>query len=195
MKAIGVVVLSSLLWVVPAGASDFELRLSWDRESDVHQTEARPGDTLLVYVHMESLEMAQRLVLDDVAFGIWSSYPLTHLESKPLGNDLAVAWDQRDGHGLVTWSALDCGVRVRDTIEAVSEHAFLVGAPPARVSDHRVSTFSPGYGDPELHIWSHEDCSGDLCTYTATPDCLKLGVSVSAEASAWGGVKSLYRVP
>ena len=194
-RAVGIVLLSSLVWVVPVGASDFDIHLSWDRNADVDHVEVQPGDTLEVFVRIDTTDFTLHLALDSVVFGLWSNYPLIHLDTKSFNDAFTVSWDQQTEHGEVSWTTDECDVRVADATEVVSRHVFLVGTSPESRHGYIVTTFSPGFDDPLLYIWDHEDCSGGLCCYVATPGILHLDVSVPIEGAAWGAVKSLYRVP
>ena len=195
MRTACFVLLAGLVWIVPAGATDFSVHLSWESDAEVAHATAVPGDLLRVYVRFETHEYWLGQALDSVTFAISSDYPLTHLDTMSLNDDIDVAWQQQTGYGEVTWTPFACDVRVAEITEYVSEHVFLVEACSEQGESYCVMTWSPDIVEPLLYIWEDDDCSGYLGEYFAIGGNLYLDVTVPNDEAIWGGVKSLFRVP
>ncbi|MBU1072392.1 hypothetical protein KKG45_04005, partial [bacterium] len=159
MRTAGIILLAGLFWIVPAGATDFYFHMSWERDAEVTHATAEPGDLLRVFIRMDTSAYWLGLTLESVSFPISSDYPLTHLSTTSLNDNIAVAWHQQEGCGEVSWTSIGCGVRVIETIEYVSEHVFRVEACPGHGEGSCVMTWSPGFVEPLLYIWENDDCS------------------------------------
>ncbi len=195
MRALCIVLLASLLPIVPAGATDFYFHMSWDKDEDVTYATARPGDTLRVFIRVDTLEFWEGLTLDRVTFGLWSDCSLTHLESKTLNDDIGVTAEDQGGCSVVGWTPVECGVRIAEITDYVSEHLFRVDVPQESGTGYRLGSWCPDFIEPFIYYWQHSDCTGYQGEMFAVCDQIYLDVTVPHEDTTWGSVKSLYRAP
>ena len=195
MRTICIVLLACLLPAFPAVATDFYFHMSWERDVEVTHTMARPGDTLRVFIRVDTLEGWEAATLDNVVFGVRWDCSLTHLESKTLNDDIDVDWEDQAGCNIVSWTAEQCGLRIAAITENVSEHLFRVETYQSGGAGFRLATWCPSFVEPLLYIWQHDDCTGYLGEMFAVGDEIYLDVTTPNDDATWGAVKSLYRAP